>query len=441
MNKNYLQIKEKLSKYPITSLSKSTGFQKREPLKITGVDFITGVFKAISKGDLCPKQIAEEISFGIEDTVSRKAVDNRLHFRQEAFSSKFLDLVLNESVRKSESENSMNTLFSFFEKVLVHDSTCLKMPNNLFDFFPGPYSAKGEISTARIQLALDLLSEKYESLTIQSYRDNDQKHAAQIAKNATANSLHIFDLGYMVLGHLEQINANEGYFLSRYRFGTKVFSSKTGKPIDLLKELQGLYRRGINHLDWQVLLGATKKVKVRIIAQRVSQSVLTKRREKARNDRHKDANHSEAYFELLGWTILVTNVPKEIWTIRQAFKAYGFRWRVEIVFKCWKSHFDFDKIFSKKKWLRPAAAKIYLNFLLAWIIIFFANNFRCLTKLVWEKHQKWLSILKFADFVKEHFEDFCFDHFNETFLTQVAYFCSYQKRKDRLCFFEYLYMI
>jgi IS4 transposase len=47
---------------------------------------------------------------------------------------------------------------------------------------------------------------------------------------------------------------------------------------------------------------------------------------------------------LLDWTIFITNVPAEKLSPLQIAKIYGLRWRIEIVFKAWKSHFKMTEL-------------------------------------------------------------------------------------------------
>ena len=192
MNKCYLQIKEKLAQYPICELAKQTGFQKRKPKKIEASDFVAGAFEAIQQGDLKAASIAKAISYGNQRTVSRKAVDNKLSYRHEGFSRRLFGQALAQELQPSNHQG--NSLFGFFKGVFVNDSSCLKMPENLSVLFPGPHSHTGQCATARIQLRMDLLNHQYSHIDIQSYRDNDQKYAAQLAGQAQAGGLNIFDL-------------------------------------------------------------------------------------------------------------------------------------------------------------------------------------------------------------------------------------------------------
>ncbi|MEY4489550.1 MAG: Transposase domain [Verrucomicrobiota bacterium] len=71
---------------------------------------------------------------------------------------------------------------------------------------------------------------------------------------------------------------------------------------------------------------------------RNDQAVANERRRKARVDRDKRLRHDQKYYKLLGWTLLLTNAPKARLPLRTAVGVYRLRWRIEIIFKVWKSH-------------------------------------------------------------------------------------------------------
>ena len=210
MNNNYLQIKDKLAIYPIEQLAKSTHFQKRPPKKITAEDFIISAFQCIRSGQLSAQAMAESLSWDSSVPVSTKAIDNKLSYRHEGFITEFLKAVLQSQLTKG--LKFTPDCFSDFDKVSIYDSSCLKLPTNLADDFPGPHSKAGLCATARIQLELDVLNQQYSTIELQSYRDNDQKQAHQIAQRAEPNQLLIFDLGYAVLAALEVIANREAFF-------------------------------------------------------------------------------------------------------------------------------------------------------------------------------------------------------------------------------------
>jgi hypothetical protein len=105
-------------------------------------------------------------------------------------------------------------------------------------------------------------------------------------------------------------------------------------------------------------LGAEHRCRVRIVAQRLPQEVAGRRRQKAKEDRSAKANHSEEYYQLLGWCIIVTNVPREVLASTQIIKVYACRWRIEILFKAWKSAaLNMQEIFKQRN--RQNFAELY----------------------------------------------------------------------------------
>ena len=46
----------------------------------------------------------------------------------------------------------------------------------------------------------------------------------------------------------------------------------------------------------------------------------------------------------MAWTIFITTIPVEQADFHKIFMIYGLRWRIEIIFKSWKSHMQFAKL-------------------------------------------------------------------------------------------------
>lgn len=311
-----------------------------------------------------------------------------------------------------------------FHRVFVEDSTCVKLPPGLAAFFPGSYSHSGDNAVARIQLRLELLSGEYTHVELQSYRDNDQKYAGNIIHQLYPGDLVLRDMGYTVLKVFRDIMGLGAFFLSRLRYGVNLYNPATGVQIDLCKTLQDARKKGISELDMKVLAGKEEQLPVRLVAIEAPPQVAQSRRRKAAQDRNKQANHSNEYMELLGWTIFITNVGTETWKPRQLMEAYGCRWHIEIVFKCWKSKFDFANLFDKKQSMAPARVGITFYLLLIWLTLFFVRWYNFFLIAIYETKGKILSLLKFADFVKDHFDELMSTNNHLEFLNFVArYFC------------------
>jgi hypothetical protein len=84
---------------------------------------------------------------------------------------------------------------------------------------------------------------------------------------------------------------------------------------------------------------------------RVPQEVADQRRRRLRAEaqRRKQAVSKRA-LALAAWTILVTNVPGEQLTVKEALVLARARWQIELVFKRWKSQGQIDTSRSEKEW-------------------------------------------------------------------------------------------
>lgn len=440
MKINYQQITDKIQRLPIEELALQSGFEKRKPRKIDGLNFVAGFFMMLQTGGNSLSDWAKAISKLIVGLVSKQAVEKKLQFRQEAFAYQVLTAALKQSLNLG-SHIQESKLFRFFNKVYLEDSTCLRLPSCLASFFPGPHSSKGPCASLRIQLRLELLNESYEGFYLQPYRDIDQKHAGVIVSILQAGDLVIRDLGYWAIKVFRAIVEKQAYFLTRYKYGTVCLDADSGQRIDLLQVLKKLDRKGIQVLDIPILLGKEDQLAVRLVAIKLTQEVYLTRRRKAEKDRCQSINHSKEYMELLGWAIFITNVSKQVWTFQNLIKAYRFRWRIEIVFKCWKSKFYLKQLFADKKSISLARVTITCLLFLAFLTAFFVPWAAYFIRNVYRYTQKWVSILKFADFVKDRFLDFITTANLARFIPEVAYYCTYEKRKSRPNHLELLYTL
>lgn len=439
-NKNIEQIKGKISKLPIEETAVEFGFQVREPKKIDPVSFVGGFFMMMSAGKNALSDWAQGISEFAGQPVSKQGVAQRLQFRQEGFAGQLLKRSL-QAVAHQGGPVKKSSLFGSFEQVYLEDSTCVQLPDNLAGAFPGAFSHSGESAVAKLQLRLNLLGERYEELVLNSYRDNDQGYAGAILSVMGAGDLCIRDLGYWDLGAFKEMAAKGAFFLSRLKPGVHVLGTEGKERLGLLALLKKLRGQGGKVLDTDVLLGKEAQFPARLVAIEAPQEVYQSRRRKALKDRNKKANHSEEYLELLGWTLFVTNVGRETWSWKDIFKAYGFRWRIEVVFKCWKSKFQLQALFDKKESMCPARAVMTFYLFLLWLTVFFVQWFGYFLWEVYASKGKLVSLLKFADYVKDHFWELLQADSLEQFTETVAYYHTYEKRRKRTNFLEQLYLL
>lgn len=437
------QISKKLSSLSIEDLSAAYGFNIHSDSSVSATDFLVSFWLMFSTGKNNLKAWAIELSKVVDRVFSKGIIHSKLQIRQ----SDFVQKVLKTAVRKVVYENGIyglsSELLSPFNRVLLEDSMCVKLPSNLASIFPGSYSKTGEAATARIQARLDLKTGNVTRLDIQSFRDNDAKFASDILHTLQAGDLVIRDLGYWALKTFRLIAWMDAFFLTRYRFGTTLIDPIALQEINLNQQLKQAEKKGKTVVEMEVLVGKKDKLPARLVAVKAPQKVIQQRQRKAAKNRNQRLNYSTEYMDLLGWTIFITNVPADIWTPKQALQVYAFRWRIEIVFKAWKSHFHFEHLFKKKQSLTPPRAMITLCLLLLWICLFFMPAFCLFLSKVFEKTKRFVSILKFADFFKNHFLQIA-EANQERFdflLDLAAKHTVYDKRKDVPNFCLFLYML
>jgi len=238
---NNSQIKRILSSLAIQDLAISTGFEKRSSRKIDATNFVAAFFQLLQQSqafsyEYLAAQLADALDGG--QTVSKQAIAKRFQFGREGFAHAVLEASMiqcTESITKI----PVPPLFCGFGKVIVEDSTSLSLPDNVAPFIPGFTHPNGVAkSTARIQLGLNLVTGGYEKIEMLAYKKNDQSYAYESIKYLQKGDLLIRDLGYHVLGALQQMIDKGIYFLSRYQSGTQIRLSEHDQPIDLLAYLK-----------------------------------------------------------------------------------------------------------------------------------------------------------------------------------------------------------
>jgi len=159
-------------------------------------------------------------------------------------------------------------------------------------------------------------------------------------------TLVIQDLGFFEIETFEKITEQEGYYLSRLLSGVLVYLNKEDKkPIDLGNYLSILLKKG-KPLDIEVFV-TKKKMKTRLLAYLVPEEVFNKRRREY-NKKYKERTASAELIARQRFTILITNVSKEMWPWEIVGTVYKIRWQIELLFKVWKSQLDFDYLEGTK---------------------------------------------------------------------------------------------
>ncbi len=422
-----------LRKSDIEKLARNSQAIIRTPRKIDPIYLVIAIIHSALHSANSLSNISANIASFINKTVSKQAVHKRINSAFVNFLQALLALAIMKKTKSAIKHNS--NLFKHFKDVVIQDSTNISLHEQLVSYFPGSKnSVEKSFASLKIQVIFSLLRERFLHFFLTPFTANDQSQANIIFKYVSKGSLIIRDLGYFTLECLKKLNDSGIYFLSLLRQNTNIYDAKTKKQIDLARLLKKK-----NFLDMEVIVGKKTPVKVRLIALPVDEKTAQKRRVKAKHDRDKRLNHSKKYLFLLGWTIFITNVPEDIWSAPDALSAYRMRWRIEIIFKTWKSAFHIDKISSPSKNMVLS----YIFSMLIFITLFTLNIYDLLLFMIKNKNLSvQISLLKLAHFITNTglilFALTYPEMFLEKYFDRIIYYCTYEKRNDRINYFQLL---
>lgn len=320
-----------------------TGFYKKKPKKITASALFMGFFRMLQSKRNTLKTWALSVGLEVNETVTDQSVNERLNAEScdmaETILCNAFNFQLDNTPKAHITANRRETI-ALFNRILVRDSTTVKLPDELRHRFKGGFSHTGSSCVARIQALFDYTNQKWLQFKLGSYTDNDQSAARCIVEDVQENDLILQDLGYFTLDWLEELG-QKAFVITKWKSGTNLYTLE-GEKINLAFLLSQ------NHeVDTNVLVGAKKRLPMRLVAKKLPKKEAAKRLKKAKENRHSQANHSEEYFELLKYEIYLTNIKTETLNGFEIAKLYGLRWHIEILFKSWKSFSGFKMIFSK----------------------------------------------------------------------------------------------
>lgn len=260
-------------------------------------------------------------------------------------------------------------LLQRFNGVYLDDSSTVSLPDELSDVWQGcgGGTEQGTSAALKLQVRLDYARGALRGPFLQDGRKSDRNSPLQQLP-VEAQSLRLADLGYWSLDVLEQIGHQDGYWLSRAQVQVK-FYTQDGKKWSLLELLQAIPD---TQIDLPIELGVKHRLPVRLLAVRVPQEVADQRRRRLHEEARSRAQPvSKARLALADWTILVTNVPVELLSLREARVLARVRWQIELIFKLWKSHGQIDEWRSSKPWrvLCEVYAKLIAMIIQHWLLL------------------------------------------------------------------------
>jgi len=330
-----------------------------------------------------------------------------------------LSALLSDNIDKSLCKST-----GLFRRILLEDSTTTKLPNKFKKFFPGSANKNGSNSSFKVQTLYDIVTESFIKFKITPYTDNDLKMSGEILPLVKAKDLIIRDMGYFVIDHFKTIIGKGAFFLSRLKQPITLYDIND-KKIDLFKLL-----KDPKVIDMQILLGSSK-LPTRLLAIPLSKKEARKRREKAnKNDR---VNYSKLYKFLLSWNLMITNIEPEDCDAEQIYQLYSLRWRIESIFKMWKSYMNFkeyNNFASLEQLLITITSKLIFFTIIHQVAI------KTFVDEIEKERDREVSFFQLYNLIQEDIQAFVSAIFNPSkrsfYMKLIIKTCLYEKRDDRV---------
>jgi len=424
------QVKPLLEKAELTSdaiwlLAKEKGFAVRAPRKITPENFLHLILAEALNAEPSYNDMSARLDSETGISTSRQAICKRMNSGCVAF----LQAVLAKTMQSKCVTSSITTVY---ERILIQDSTVIRLPTRLFEDFSGVSNAHSSVCNARLQVIYDLCCGEFISFSIDSYSKNDSSSAPET--ELRKNDLVLRDRGYLSADEIQRHIDCGADCIYRHKHNTIYTDPQSGLPINLLAEL-----RCNGHLDIQVRMSNKAGTVCRLVAAPVDEETANLRRKKLKKNQSGHAPSKEL-LELAGWMIFITTLDRDKATFKELLELYGLRWRIETIFKAWKSNLNFARIHnvSKKQLLVLLTARLTM------IVAITHFLFRPMCTIIRHGFSRETSLMKTTRYFARNpnrigraFRVLVSGGTDDAMLEALARYCTYDKRK-RPCFNEKL---
>jgi hypothetical protein len=179
----------------------------------------------------------------------------------------------------------------------------------------------------------DVTTGRLEILPPAPARDSERTLTEDLAP-LPPNSLRLRDLGFFDLKRLAAEMQRGIHFISRVPARLNVqFGASAPRSLTAWLE-----RQTADRIDTEVVLGTKHRLHCRLIAVRVPPDVAQKRlRRLLKKARKKGRKLSDRQRVLCQWTVLITDLSADAFSVEEICVLYRVRWQIELLYKAWKS--------------------------------------------------------------------------------------------------------
>jgi hypothetical protein len=377
-----------LAEDEVRVLACETGFCKRQPRKIDPVMFASVLLGESVRSSPSYNDLAARAEAVTQQSVSRQAMWKRTN----EHCVRFMDAILGRAImaKLPGSIDDIRQTCGACKRVLVQDSTIIRLPMWLFDSYSGVGNGSSAVCNARVQVTYDLIAGAFISFSVDPYTKNDLKAAPELELHE--GDLVLRDRGYLTLSEIERHRDAQAHCIYRHKRQVRYLDPKTRHPIDLLNLL-----KQHNTIDMPVLLDNDQNTPVRLVAAPVPKELADIRRRRLKKEQN-GHNPSPELLQLQAWTIFISTIPSEEAAFEALFAMYSLRWWIEIIFKAWKSCMRFAQIHKVSK----CQLRVLLAARMTMAVICTHFVFQRAQERIRKHYRKELSILKTTRYLAQN---------------------------------------
>jgi hypothetical protein len=321
--------------------AKDTHLIRRISAKFSASSFLHSLLKNIPSGKGSGNQLAISLAESGLVAMSRQALHKRLNVYAVSFLLKVIHGLLVGFVEESSSSLSIFKKRGI-KRILIEDSTTLRLPKSNAENFPAHGNSKGETAGVKCDLIYDILSSQPLAYTLYSATEQDRTIGKDALALAQKDDLILRDMGYFDLSEFAYLERIEAYWLTRLTLSANLTNEEGIKLETLLQNAKG------KSLDIPVIVGKQKH-RCRLIAIRADKRIAEERRRKRKAEGRKDGKTPTAAALIRdGWHLMLTNLTPQQATTTDIAKIYRIRWAIEIQFRAWKQSTQITSALNRK---------------------------------------------------------------------------------------------
>ncbi len=300
-------IKESFGINEINKIAKDTKFIQRKG-SITAKDFLMKYDMLFSK------------------KLSKQALDKRFNKLSVEF---IKEIFIKFLYTQNNTLTSLGrTLRTYFDIVIINDSTSFTLPKEFKKKFPGS-EGSGSPSSIKVQLQCELLTSSFMNIDIFSGIRTDVEYLKTMKKYKNNKDLKLAYLGYFKIYYLKRIDKNGTSFISKLKSNTSLYTKNTNPEkyksgtikksseyikIDIIKLAEHLAAGETIELN-DICIGSKKDFQSRLIITKLTKENKAKRVFNHIEDiRKKRLTLSQRRLDFNSVNVYITNVSSDIIT-------------------------------------------------------------------------------------------------------------------------------